>query len=239
VTTREVFLARIGAEVRRTGPAPHASTAPRPARPDEAADAVRRQMAERWPEALRRFEDEFRRVGGVFHRVRRRDDVPGVVLAIARAQGTRTVVSWTEEALGLALGAPLGAHGVDVVAAGAADGAEARRAYRDAAAAAGIGVTGADVVLAETGSVILVSGPGRPRSASLLPPTHVTVFDRSRVVESLEQVGILLEAVNADVAGPSAISFITGPSRTADIELTLTRGVHGPREVHAVFVDES
>jgi L-lactate utilization protein LutC len=74
----------------------------------------------------------------------------------------------------------------------------------------------------------------------LLPDTHVAVFERSRLVESLEQVGILLEAWHADPARAETlamINVITGPSRTADIELTLTRGVHGPKDVHAIFVD--
>jgi len=86
-----------------------------------------------------------------------------------------------------------------------------------------------------------VSGVGRPRSTSLLPPCHVAVFDRTALVESLRQVGVFLEAWHGDgraPAGGASINFITGPSRTADIELTLTRGVHGPKEVHAIFVEQ-
>jgi L-lactate dehydrogenase complex protein LldG len=123
--------------------------------------------------------------------------------------------------------------------AGPADEA-ARRRHREEAAQAQIGVTGADIVLAETGTLILLSGDGRPRSTSLLPDTHIAVFDRSRLVESLEQVGVLLEALHVDPARSmtgAMINFITGPSRTADIELTLTRGVHGPKDVHAIFVE--
>jgi L-lactate dehydrogenase complex protein LldG len=89
--------------------------------------------------------------------------------------------------------------------------------------------------------MILVSGAGRPRSTSLLPPCHVALFDRTALVESLRQVGVFLEAWHADGQAPAAgaaINFITGPSRTADIELTLTRGVHGPKEVHAIFVEQ-
>jgi L-lactate dehydrogenase complex protein LldG len=115
-----------------------------------------------------------------------------------------------------------------------------RERFRAVAAAADLGVTGVDLAVAETGTLIVVSGAGRPRSSSLLPACHVAVFDRETLVETLAQVGLALEAWH-EGAEPAwrgaAINFITGPSRTADIELTLTRGVHGPKEVHAVFVE--
>src|SRR5205823_4408293 len=71
---------------------------------------------------------------------------------------------------------------------------------------------------------------------------HVAVFDRVALVESLAQVGVFLELWHADGeagARGAAISFITGPSPAADIELTLTRGVHGAKEVHAIFVEHA
>jgi L-lactate dehydrogenase complex protein LldF len=116
------------------------------------------------------------------------------------------------------------------------DGERAR--LRARTAAADLGLTGVDLALAETGTLVLRSGPGRPRSTSLLPPYHVAVFDRGALVETLQQVGVFLEAWHArDSEFGGVTNFITGPSRTADIELTLTRGVHGPKEVHAIFVD--
>ena len=118
----------------------------------------------------------------------------------------------------------------------AVDAREARR-LREVSAGADIGLTGADLALAETGTLILRSDAGRPRSTSLLPPCHVAVFDRLALVETLQQVGVMLEAWHATDAVSGVVNFITGPSRTADIELTLTRGVHGPKEVHAIFVE--
>ncbi|HXH82965.1 MAG TPA: lactate utilization protein, partial [Candidatus Tectomicrobia bacterium] len=115
-----------------------------------------------------------------------------------------------------------------------------RTRLRVVAAAAELGVTGVDLAIAETGTIVVVSGAGRPRSTSLLPACHVAVLAPAALVESLLQAGLVLEAWHAGgaPADGAAISFITGPSRTADIELTLTRGVHGPREVHAVLVED-
>ena len=114
-----------------------------------------------------------------------------------------------------------------------------RARLRQVVAQADLGLTGVDLAIAETGTLVVRSGAGRPRSTSLLPPVHIAVFDRTALIESLGQAGVFLEAWHrAEAPGEGAVvSFITGPSRTADIELTLTRGVHGPKEVHAIFVE--
>ncbi|HET8575927.1 MAG TPA: lactate utilization protein [Methylomirabilota bacterium] len=242
MATRQEFLERVKREMVKAPGLFPASPAPRPASPAGAAEIVRRQIEERWPQALERFREEFERVGGVFHRAASPAEVSAVIAAIARERGVRDLVAWDPAALGIDLRPSLGADGftVTVGEAGQEDEA-ARRRHREEAARAPIGVTGCDFALAETGTLILLSGSGRPRSTSLLPDTHVAVFDRTRLLESLEQVGIMLEALHAGPAsrpGGAMINFITGPSRTADIELTLTRGVHGPKEVHAIFVDE-
>ena len=240
MATRALFLERIRREVEKGGEFFPAVTASRPAHPSDAAELVKRQMAERWPEALDRFKVEFERVAGVFHRVAGWGDVPDVIVEIAREKAARSVVAWDESALGLDLRPRLEAEGLSVAVGGTGAGDEnARRRHREDSARALIGVTGADFVLAETGTLILLSGRGRPRTTSLLPDTHIAVFDRTRLVESLAQVGILLEALHEDptrAMSGAMINLITGPSRTADIELTLTRGVHGPKDVHAIFV---
>jgi L-lactate dehydrogenase complex protein LldG len=163
-----------------------------------------------------------------------------VLAQIAAEKGAREIVGWDAAALGWDLEAGLTPHDLVVLSAPPGEGEAERRRHREEAARAPLGVTGADWALAETGTLILLSGPGRPRSTSLLPDTHVAVFGPGALLETLEQVGVMLEAHHADrarVDEGGAINFITGPSRTADIELTLTRGVHGPKEVHAVFVD--
>jgi L-lactate dehydrogenase complex protein LldG len=179
-----------------------------------------------------------------------------VIGAIAHARQARRAIAWHPAALGADWGGALSGHGLETVPMPAAgvDSPVERRALRETIAAADIGITGVDLAVAETGSLVLLSGSGRPRSTSLLPPYHVAVFDRSALVESLMQVGVFLEAWHdgapegredaperrEDASGSwrgGVINVITGPSRTADIELTLTRGVHGPKEVHAIFVE--
>lgn len=241
MTTRPEFFARIRQELGKTPGLFAARTADRPAQPRRLLETLRRELSERWPETLERFRGELERVGGVFHRVGAMAEVADVVGRIARERDVRRVVAWHPSALGADLCGALAARGLEAEAmpAGALASAEARAELRARIAEAELGLTGADLAIAETGTLVLVSGAGRPRSTALLPPYHVAIFDRTALVESLQQAGLVLEAWH-DGAPPAsrgaAIHFITGPSRTADIELTLTRGVHGPKEVHAVFV---
>jgi L-lactate dehydrogenase complex protein LldG len=242
VTTRAEFFDRIRTEMGRSRDLAPVAPSIRPAQPRERLDVLRRELSERWRENLQRFQNEFERVGGVFHRVTDVGEAPAAVARIARERGMRRVVAWHAAALGVDVVAPLTTLGLEAVAAPDTEVAGAERERRQAlAAAADLGVTGADLAVAETGSVVLVSGAGRPRSASLLPACHVAIFDREVLVESLVQAGLVLEAWHEGAAPPwrgASINVITGPSRTADIELTLTRGVHGPREVHALFVEQ-
>jgi L-lactate dehydrogenase complex protein LldF len=96
------------------------------------------------------------------------------------------------------------------------------------------GVTGALAGIAESGSLVLVSGEGQTLTASLLPEMHIAVLKVSAIVAGLE------EALRKPELWTSAAGVIvTGPSRTADIEMTLTIGVHGPGELHVFLIDDS
>jgi L-lactate dehydrogenase complex protein LldG len=85
--------------------------------------------------------------------------------------------------------------------------------------------------LADTGSVVLASGPEEPRARSLLPEIHISLLAEERILPGLEE---LFAALGRDL--PSALAIVTGPSRSADIEQSLTVGVHGPGEVHVVLL---
>jgi L-lactate dehydrogenase complex protein LldF len=91
------------------------------------------------------------------------------------------------------------------------------------------GLTGVDAAVAESGTLLLASGAGRPQTSSLLPEVHIAILRKGDIYENLPQVLALRETSDA-----SYVSMISGPSRTADIEMTLTIGVHGPGEVHVI-----
>jgi L-lactate dehydrogenase complex protein LldG len=99
-------------------------------------------------------------------------------------------------------------------------------------------ISGADAAIAESGTLAVISGPGRNRLASLLPPVHLAILPAEVIVRSLPDAFALLAARWGDdvVQRHSNITLITGPSRTADIEQSLTLGVHGPKEIHVVVV---
>ena len=96
-----------------------------------------------------------------------------------------------------------------------------------------VGITGAEAGLAESGSVVLRSGVGRPRLASLLPLVHLVVLSRRRIRRSL--VHWMAEKPEG-VTSVSNLVVVTGPSRTGDIEMLLNLGVHGPRYLEVVLV---
>lgn len=99
-----------------------------------------------------------------------------------------------------------------------------------------ISVTGALAGVAETGTLMLHSGPGGPSSLNFLPETHVVVLPAERIVGSYEDAWDLLRERFAGETLPRTVNFITGPSRTADIEQTIQLGAHGPRRLHIVLV---
>jgi len=99
-----------------------------------------------------------------------------------------------------------------------------------------LGITGTFCAIAETGTLMLLSGTQTAATTSLLPETHIAIIPASRIVAGMEDGFALLRAEHGEL--PHAVNFVSGPSRTGDIELTMVIGAHGPYRVHLLIVAE-
>ncbi len=108
-----------------------------------------------------------------------------------------------------------------------------REALRAACVSADFGITSADYALADTGSLVMFSSAEEARMISLAPPAHIALVPRDRILTGLDE---LLTVEPNPAARSSSMVLITGPSRTADIEQILVRGVHGPGELYVIVV---
>jgi L-lactate dehydrogenase complex protein LldG len=110
---------------------------------------------------------------------------------------------------------------------------------KEKAATVDLGVACADLGLAETGSVVLNNGGGRGRVISLLPPAFLCILREDQIVPRLTHaVQLIHQQVVGGLPLPACINFITGPSRTGDIEMDLAFGVHGPGKVHIILLKD-
>ncbi len=100
-------------------------------------------------------------------------------------------------------------------------------------AAADAGITGVDAVLAETGTVVVSSGPGKSRLVPLLPPVHIALAPTSKLTTDL-----FTWTAGRGGAMPSSLTLISGPSKTADIEQTMAIGVHGPKRLIVILYED-
>jgi L-lactate dehydrogenase complex protein LldG len=186
------------------------------------------------------FGAKLERLRGGYEVVERSEQVAGRVAALIRSWDpeTRAVLSWAPnqipvpqleqrlEAAGIRLLVPHDLYDLET---------------RDRAAALSVGLTCVDAAFASTGSVVVAPGPGKSRAAALLPLHHLLIIPMSRLYPTIEA---WLEALRNEgnlgtfVRESDQIAFITGPSKSADIELTLTLGVHGPKVVHAILYND-
>jgi L-lactate dehydrogenase complex protein LldF len=116
----------------------------------------------------------------------------------------------------------------------------ARESLRQKFIEATVGISGANMAIAETGTIVLVTNEGNADLATTLPPVHIALFGIDKVVATLEDAVAVIRMLPRSGTGQvmtSYVNWITGPSRSADIEQSLTIGVHGPREVHCVVLD--
>lgn len=101
-----------------------------------------------------------------------------------------------------------------------------------------VSVTGSFAGIAETGTLMLASGRHQPTTLAFLPETHIVVLEASRIVGSYEDAWDRLRARRGRGLLPRTVNFVTGPSRTADIEQTIELGAHGPRRLHILIVED-
>ncbi len=110
---------------------------------------------------------------------------------------------------------------------------------KEVIAKAGIGITEVDYAIADTGTLVLLTDGKRPRGVSLLPPIHLAIVRKDKLVSNISELFIILKQILDDTQDiTSCMTFITGPSRTADIELNLTLGVHGPKELYVISISD-
>jgi len=207
-------------------------------------------------ELVATFEAEWRKVGGLPYRAPAPQELDEVIRAILASCGATAAVlsrnpllsrlrladrltAWGTPAAVWAAPEPPRTEHADCESSpqqSAVGSASAEQAFREQCFAATVGITGVDFVLAESGTLVLSSLTEGSQLASLAPPVHLAFYTRPQVLASLEEV---LERLSPRLNSGRSVVFVTGTSRTADIEQILIRGVHGPREVHAVLVEES
>jgi L-lactate dehydrogenase complex protein LldG len=220
---RAAILHRIRTSQHRSG---SGSTAER----EQIDDYLARHPAGPLPAPVADLKARFRamaeRMASTVDEVERRADAPAAAARYLASQGlTASAVVWPALA------------DLDWAAAGIA--AAARAPKRDESDGADlVGITGCFCALAETGTLVLLSGPKTHASTHLLPETHIAVVSASRIVATMEDAFELLrrERGGVDAMMPRAINMVSGPSRTGDIEQTIVLGAHGPYRVHVVIV---
>jgi len=176
------------------------------------------------PEAeLAQLLAEIGKLSGVTRRLADRDELRTALADLVKAEHVTKATLWTTpEMVEWGVARSLEALGVAIVPA---------QADKHLVAACELGVTGVDAALPETGTLQLRSSPERPRVVSLLPRVHLAIFTPAALRADLHQA-----FASAKDSGYSV--FVTGPSRTSDIELTLTLGVHGPKSLYAWVLNE-
>ena len=204
----------------------------------QAADMQTRLLDSR-PQLLDRLVDMAGKGGWNVHRASGAEAALGHVDAIIEEIGaTRVVRSGQSVFEDFPVDTALQWRGVDVVPIVRGEQA-AREELRQQMRRADVGLTGTDYALAETGSLVILPRRGLSRLVSLVPPVHIALVRPEEVLESLHDLFLLrrLEFMRRGGEMGSYLNFITGPSRTADIEMTIVQGVHGPRSVHMILVE--
>lgn len=240
-TPKAQFLGAVRQALGRVSDAaqiPYGSAVGDPVELERQAAEARQRIASRQRELLEQFAATAALRSWKVFRAPALEDALGYVTSLAVALSASKVVRSNQEVFAeLAVDAALQHRGVQVIPVAQSAGRD-RAQLREEMASTAMGITGADYAVAETGSVVVLPRRGLSRLVSVVPPVHVALVRPQEVVASLDDVFLLrrLEYYRRGGDMGSYLNFITGPSRTADIEQTLVVGVHGPKEVHLVLL---
>jgi L-lactate dehydrogenase complex protein LldG len=191
------------------------------------------------PDPLARFQQDWTLAGGQFHLLQDAGAAREKVLDLIKAHEAKNILLGNDPLLlTLNLQDFLQGHALAVTNVNGLETATSREPFF----AADLGISGVGFLVAETGTVVMGSSPGQPRSLSLLPPVHIALAQRRQIVPDLFDLFEKTSEVFADFGSlasalPSCLTLITGPSKTGDIELRLVTGVHGPGTVHVLLLD--
>ena len=211
--SRDAVLARVRAALGRSGAGEEAHAAA------QAYIAQHRQgpRPQLPADLVQRFLERAIDMESTVERVASADAVPAAVARYLGATAPQTGVCWPELAT------------LDWAAAGVS--VESRPTVGHDT----LGITGCSCAIAETGTLVFVTGTQAPSATFLLPETHVAVVRADQIVAGMEEAFARIRAECGLL--PRAVNLVSGPSRTGDIEQTIVLGAHGPRRLHIVLVD--
>ncbi|MBW4437354.1 MAG: lactate utilization protein [Pleurocapsa minor GSE-CHR-MK-17-07R] len=182
-----------------------------------------------------RFAAEMTNLKGEPQLVTGDDAAREAVISALKAIGTTSILAWDFQHIPVAgLREAIAEAGIDILYPDTTD--EYRTQMLATAEAAGASVTGVTAAVAATGTMIVRTGAGRGRIATVLAPVHIAVIEAGQIVARLEN-WVAAQRANglSDVLDSANVCFISGPSRTGDIEMELILGVHGPGRVIAII----
>lgn len=203
-------------------------------------EKIDRRRADRMEELVETFRRECELLLGNVYVAQNSDEACQSLSSIIKEVGIKKILKWDSPILEeLGIDHLLDSLKVQDVCSKKTDSLNRleRNDYLESAREAELGISGADFGLANTGTLVLRALPGQERSASLLTPIHVAFVESERILSNTDDLMVRLQLDMAENQSlDSCLTLITGPSKTADIELNLILGVHGPKDLHVIIL---
>ena len=180
---------------------------------------------------ISQFQEEIRSLGGQCHLAATPVELANIILEIVLNAKCKLAIIDSYIDNNDEIRSTLIKHGIDAIR------IQDSQATLEFLSKADVGITHADMAVSQTATVIIRTARDEDRLASCLPRVHIAIVSTTRLVEKLTDATQYLKA-NLQTNEPCVISFVSGPSRTSDIEMKQVLGVHGPHEVHVILFEE-